>query len=297
MRYETLLYQADGPVATITLNRPDELNTIVPPMPDEFGVAVRMANQDDRVRVIVVRGAGRAFCAGYDFGRDWEAWDEYLTTGGEWDPGKDFVWGTARDHAPTQQWMSMWHSPKPTIAQVHGWCVGGGSDMALCADLVVASEDARIGAPYARMWGVFQSAMWVYRLGLAKAKELALTGEPLSGREAAEAGLINRAVPFDELEQTVAETARKLATSPPSQLSAQKWVVNQIYESMGMAAAQTLGPTLDGMMRNTPEARRWMELVEKEGVAAAIAERDGPWGDYSQASASDQPDPSNVIEP
>lgn len=297
MSYQTMLYETDGPIATITFNRPERLNTIVPPMPDEFGDAIRTANRDEDVRVIVVRGAGRAFCAGYDFGEGWEGWQEHLTTDGEWDPGKDFVWGTARDSAPTQRWMSMWHSPKPTIAQVHGWCVGGGSDLALCADLIIASEDARIGTPYARMWGVYQSAMWIYRLGLTRAKEHALTGAPLSGREAAEVGLINRAVPFAELEDTVRDFAERLATSPPSQLAAQKWVVNQIYESMGMSAAQTLGPVLDGMMRNTPEADRWMRLVGEEGVAAAIAQRDGPWGDYSQAPSTQKPDPSNVIEP
>lgn len=195
MSYETLLYHRDGPIATITFNRPEQLNTIVPPMPDEFGDAIVTANRDDEVRVIVVRGAGRAFCAGYDFGQSWERWEEQLDTDGAWDPGKDFVWGTARDSAPTQRWMSMWHSPKPTIAQVHGWCVGGGSDMALCADLVIASEDARIGTPYARMWGVYQSAMWIYRLGLTRAKEYALTGTPLSGREAADIGLITGPCP------------------------------------------------------------------------------------------------------
>jgi enoyl-CoA hydratase len=297
MSYETLLYHRDGPIATITFNRPEQLNTIVPPMPDEFGDAIVTANRDEAVRVIVVRGAGRAFCAGYDFGESWGRWEEQLNTQGAWDPGKDFVWGTARDSAPTQRWMSMWHSPKPTIAQVHGWCVGGGSDMALCADLVIASDDARIGTPYARMWGVYQSAMWIYRLGLTRAKEYALTGAPLSGKEAADIGLINRAVPFGRLEETVRELALRLATSPPSQLAAQKWVVNQVYESMGMHAAQTLGPVLDGMMRNTPEALRWMRLVEEQGVAAAIAERDGPWGDYSQAPPEDKPDPSHIIEP
>ena len=199
--YETILYSADGPVATITLNRPERLNTIVPPMPDEVEQAVAGATRDADVKVIVVRGAGRAFCAGYDFGGGFHHWDEGITTDGAWDPGKDFVAATAPQLAPTQKLMSVWRCPKPVIAQVHGWCVGGGSDFALCADLVIASEDAVIGTPYSRMWGCYLSGMWIYRLGLAKAKEHALTGRPLSGREAAEVELINEAVPFERLEQ------------------------------------------------------------------------------------------------
>ena len=181
MPYETLLYTVDGTVATITLNRPERLNTIVPPMPDEVQHAVEAAVADAAVKVIVLRGAGRSFCAGYDFAGGFHHWDEALTTDGAWDPGKDFVMATAPSASPTQKFMSVWRSPKPVIAQVHGWCVGGGSDFALCADLVIASEDARIGTPYARMWGAYLSGMWLYRLGLTRAKEFALTGRPLSG--------------------------------------------------------------------------------------------------------------------
>jgi len=273
------------------------LNTIVPPMPDEVEAAIGRAVADPAVRVIVVRGAGRAFCAGYDFGGGFHHWDEGLTTDGEWDPGKDFVGATAQALSPTQKLMSVWRAPKPVIAQVHGWCVGGGSDFALCADLVIASEDARIGTPYSRMWGAYLSGMWIYRLGLAKAKEHALTGRPLSGVEAAEVELINRAVPFERLEDEVRETALALARIPASQLAAMKLVVNHAYENMGLASTQTLGPILDGLMRNTPDAKRFIELAEREGVGAVVAERDGLFGDYSQAGPGDKPDPSNVIEP
>jgi len=183
------------------------------------------------------------------------------------------------------------------IAQVHGWCVGGGSDYALCCDLVIASEDARIGTPYSRMWGAYLSGMWIYRLGLTKAKEYALTGKALSGREAADIGLINQALPFAQLEATVAETAKKLATIPVSQLSAQKMMVNQAYEAMGLSAVQNLGPILDGLMRNTPEAREFIDVAEKEGVREAITRRDSPFGDYSAAPKDRQPNPNNVIVP
>jgi len=297
MEFETLLYSAEEGVATITLNRPDSLNTIVPPMPDEIEASVHRATRDPEVKVIVLRGAGRAFCAGFDFGEGFHHWDEGLTTDGSWDPGKDFVMTTAPSIGPVPKFMSMWRAPKPVIAQVHGWCVGGGSDMALCADLVIASEDARIGTPYSRVWGCYLSGMWLYRLGLAKAKEVALTGRALSGTEAAELELINRAVPFADLESTVREQAAQLASLPASQLAAMKLVVNQAYENMGLASTQYLGPILDGLMRNTPDAKRFVQTAEREGVAVALEGRDGPFGDYSQAPAEGKPDPGNVIEP
>lgn len=295
--YETILYSLDGSVARLTLNRPETLNAIVPPMPDEIEAAVAHATADARVKVIVVRGAGRAFCAGYDFAGGFRHWGEAIETDGHWDPGKDFAMATAPQLAPTQKLMSVWRTPKPVIAQIHGWCVGGGSDFALCADLVVASEDAVIGTPYSRIWGTYLSGMWIYRLGLARAKYHALTGRPLSGREAAEVELINRAVPFGELERTVAELADDLARIPSSQLAAMKLIVNQAFENMGLASTQTLGPILDGLMRNTPDALRFIEKAEREGVRAAVAERDGPFADYGQAPGGLRPDPNNVIVP
>ena len=295
--FQTLLYSVADRVATITLNRPDQLNTIVPPMPDELQDAVTAATRDGAVKVIVIRGAGRAFCAGYDFGEGFAQWDEYITTDGAWDPGKDFAFATAPALSPTQKFMSVWRSPKPVIAQVHGWCVGGGSDFALCADLVVASEDAVIGTPYSRMWGSYLSGMWLYRLGLAKAKEYALTGKPFTGTEAVAAGLINQAVPFAELERTVAALAADLAAIPASQLAAMKLIVNQAYENMGLASTQTLGPILDGLMRNTPDALDFIQRAERDGVRSMVAERDGRFGDYSQAPPERRPDPSHVIVP
>ena len=297
MSFQTLIYERRERVARITFNRPERLNTIVPPMPDELQEAVEQAVADEQVKVIVLRGAGRAFCAGFDFGDGFHHWDEMLTTDGRWDPGKDFIGATTASLGPVPKFMSLWRAPKPVIAQVHGWCVGGGSDMALCADLVIASEDARIGTPYSRAWGCYLSGMWLYRLGLTKAKEYALTGKPLSGLEAAEVGLINKAVPFAELEATVTHQAEQLAGLPPGQLAAMKLIVNQAYENMGLASTQLLGPILDGLMRNIPEGLEFVELAEREGVASAIEHRDGPFGDYSRAPRSEQPDPANVIDP
>ena len=294
-RYETLLYAVADSVATITLNRPARLNTIVPPMPDEIEAAVHRAVAAPDVKVIVLRGTGRAFCAGFDFADGFHHWDEHLMTDGKWDPGKDFIFATAPSLAPVPKFMSLWRSPKPVIAQVHGWCVGGGSDLALCADLVIASEDAQIGTPYSRMWGCYLSGMWLYRLGLTRAKQFALTGKPLSGAEAAEIGLINQAVPFERLEDAVRGAARELASIPLSQLAAMKLIVNQAFENMGLASTQALGPILDGLMRNTPDAEAFIEKAGREGVGAVVEARDRAFGDYSQAPRKRQPNPRNII--
>ena len=154
--------------------------------------------------------------------------------------------------------------------------------MALSCDLVIAAEDAQIGTPYSRVWGCYLTGMWVYRLGLAKAKEYALTGRPLTGREAADCELINRAVPLEDLESEAHTLATQLAQNPVSQLAAMKLVVNQAYENMGLRSTQVIGSLLDGAMRNTPEAKAFVDKAMSEGVPAAVAERDGPFEDYSQ---------------
>ena len=299
MSYETILYRAEAEsgIATITLNRPEQLNTIVPPMPDEIEDAVGAATRDEEVRVIVVRGAGRAFCAGYDFSGGGTGWDDPASDPADWDPGRDFAMVTQPQTGPTPKTMSLWTTLKPVIAQVHGWCVGGGSDMALCADLVIASEDAVIGTPYARMWGTYLSGMWIYRLGLTKVKDLALSGRALNGVEAVDIGLINAAVPFERLEETVAERAREVASLPPSQTAAMKLVVNHAFDNMGLTSIRTIGGILDGLMRHTPDAHRWLDTVREQGVRAAVSERDARFGDYSQAPAERRPNPDNVIEP
>src|ERR1700748_740315 len=151
--FQTLLYTTAGPVATVTLNRPDQLNTIVPPMPDEIEAAIGLAERDQSIKVIVLRGAGRAFSGGYDFGGGFQHWGEAMMTDGKWDPGKDFAMVSARETGPTQKFMAIWRASKPVIAQVHGWGVGGASDYALCADIIVASEDAVIGTACSRLGG------------------------------------------------------------------------------------------------------------------------------------------------
>jgi enoyl-CoA hydratase len=293
--FQTILYRTQAAIATITLNRPERLNTIVPPMPDEIEAAVDSAVRDPAVRVIVLRGAGRSFCAGFDFGGGFHHWDSWIKSDGKWDPGKDFIFSTAPNVGPVPKFMSLWRSPKPVIAQLHGWCVGGGSDMALCADYIIASDDCVIGTPYSRMWGCYLTGMWIYRLGLTRVKELSLTGRALSGRRAAEIQLINESVPFRDLAARVGAFAHNLCSIPLSQLAAMKLVVNQAVENMGLASTQLLGPILDGLMRNTPDAARFIDLARSD-MARALGERDGPWQDYSAGGDGERPDPAHVVD-
>lgn len=280
------LSKADG-IATITLNRPAKYNTLMPEVLQGLDVHLRDANLDEDVKVIVLEGAGDSFCGGFDFSNGLEHYGNIQEK--DYDPGLDVISVTGQHTSYLQTFMALWRGSKPTIAKVHGYCVGGGSEMALCADLVVASEDARFGTPYSRVWGAHLSGMWIYRLGLAKAKYYALTGEWVSGREAADMDLINFAVPLEELDMTVDELARKLTRIPLTQLATMKLVVNQTYDNMGLQSTQTLGPILDGIMRNTPEGRQFVRDAMAGGVKAAVTLRDGPFGDYSQGKPEDKP--------
>ena len=282
------LYTKSGAIATITLNRPEKYNTLRPSLLDDLDDALRQANRDNKVKVIILEGAGDAFCAGFDFSGGLDHFPESLTEG-NYDPGTDVDYVVNPYKSYMNQFMGLWRGLKPTIAKVHGYCMGGGSEMALCADLVVASDDARIGTPYSRVWGCHLSGMWVYRLGLAKAKYYALTGEWVSGKEAADIELINQSVPLEELDQAVQALAEKLAVIPLTQLMSMKLIVNQAYDNMGLQSTQTLGPILDGIMRNTPEGRDFVRVAKDQGVKAAVTMRDAPFNDYSQGPKDQQP--------
>jgi len=287
MPIESLTFETAGPIATITLNRPEKHNTIRADMTLALDEALRSANRDKEIKVIVLQGAGDSFCAGFDFSNGLEHAALFKEQG--YDPGLDFYSSANSLTGGIPIYMGLWRGLKPTIAKVHGWCLGGGSEMALCADLVVASDDARFGTPYSRLWGCHLTGMWIYRLGLAKAKYYALTGEWISGKEAAEIELINFSHPLEELDAHVAALAEKLARIPLTQLAAMKLIVNQAYDNMGLQSTQILGPILDGIMRNTPEGRAFVRKAATEGVKQAVAERDGPFGDYSQGRPEEQP--------
>ena len=285
--FENIRYEKVDAVATITLNRPEKYNTLRFELIEELDQALRDANRDHAVKVIVLEGAGDSFCGGFDFSNGLEHYESIQEEG--YDPGMDVLTVTDQYSSYINTFMGLWRGGKPTIAKVHGYCVGGGSELALCADLVVASEDARFGTPYSRVWGCHLTGMWVYRLGLAKAKYYALTGEWVSGAEAARIELINEAVPLEDLDASVADLANKLARIPLTQLISMKLIVNQAYENMGLRSTQTLGPVLDGIMRNTPEGRDFVRVARDQGVKQAVIDRDGPFGDYSQGPADEVP--------
>ncbi|MEM7587562.1 MAG: crotonase/enoyl-CoA hydratase family protein [Acidobacteriota bacterium] len=287
MSEDVVLYRTDSGIATLTLNRPAKANTLRMEVIQGIDDALGQANADPNVRVIVLQGAGDNFCGGFDFSGGLEHYDGI--TEADYDPGVDVQFVTDRYQSYVPKFMGLWRGAKPTIAKVHGYCVGGGSELALCADLVVASDCARFGTPYARVWGCHLTGMWVYRLGLAKAKYYALTGEWVSGEEAARIELINFSYPLEELDAEVRALAEKLTKIPTTQLVAMKLIVNQAYDNMGLQGTQTLGPILDGIMRNTPEGRDFVRVAESQGVREVVTRRDGPFGDYSQAPASEQP--------
>jgi len=279
MTFETLLYSAANNIARITLNRPERLNAINATLTDDLRRAVAAANDDAAVRVIILSGAGRAFCAGYDL--DWGTKAEDATQramAGNWDPVRDYL-GMSRN---VRAFMSLWESPKPVIAQVHGWCVGGGTDMALCSDLIYMAEDAQIGYPPARIWGEPTTVMWIYRLGLETAKRLMLTGQSLTGADAVRLGLASASAPADDLPALVDDVAHKLATTPLNQLVMSKLLVNQAYENMGLRTTQMLGTFFDGIARHTPEGIAWRDEAMKRGFRDAVRRRDAPWADYGE---------------
>jgi enoyl-CoA hydratase len=271
MRYSSLKYAVAGRIARITLNRPARLNAIDDKMPREIRRAVEAANDDERVHVIVLAGAGRAFCAGYDLKKFAEG-----DSGNRWNQG--MPWDPMRDYrgmkANTDAFFSLWRSYKPVICKVHGYAVAGGSDIALCADIVIMEDKARIGYMPARVWGCPTTAMWVYRLGAEKAKRMLLTGDTVDGTTAEKMGLVYQAVPRNVLDRTVDALARRMAGVPKNQLMMQKLMINQAYENMGLAGTQMMATLFDGITRHTPEGAWFKNYAVQHGFHAAVKWRD-----------------------
>jgi enoyl-CoA hydratase len=271
---ELVLYETDDRVATLTLNRPERMNAITPELVDAFDAAMKRAQDDPTARVIRLRGAGRSFCAGYDI--DWGA-DLMGKEPGPWDPIRDYQVMSSY----VESYMSLWRSPMPVIVQVHGFCVGGGTDFALCSDLIVCAEDCRIGYPPARVWGSPTTSMWIYRIGLERSKRLLLTGDAVNGRTAVEWGLASETVPEPELDAFALALAKRVANLPANQLHMMKLLVNQAFEQMGLHTTQLIGTLLDGSARHTPEGMEFTRAA-MEDLRRTIAERDAPFGDYGQ---------------
>jgi enoyl-CoA hydratase len=268
---DTVRYESAARIATITLNRPERLNAINSALPRELRAAVERADRDSEVHVIVLQGAGKGFCGGYDL-------KEYAETPGEMAGNQDMPWDPTLDYAMmsrnTEDFMSLWRASKPTICKIHGAAAAGGSDIALCCDIILMAEDARIGYPPARVWGIPTTMMWVYRLGIENAKRMLFTGDLVSGSEAAEMGLVHQAVPADQLDAAVESLCERIKGVPRNQLMMSKMVVNQAYEAMGLANTQRFANFFDGVARHSPEGLWFRQRAVDVGFKQAVSERD-----------------------
>src|SRR5881628_2019093 len=226
----TLRTETDAGVRSIVLCRAAEYNTITPALRDELGAAIDEADADPAVRVILLRAEGPAFCAGYRLDWSTEAQAEETKRGRVWDSVADLRMISRF----VDTYMKLWYAAKPAIAAVQGWCIGGGTDLVLCADMVVAGEGAVFGYPPSRVWGTPTTAMWVYRMGLERAKRYLLTGDEIPAREAARIGLILETVPDAELEAHATALAQRMARVPTNQLVMLKLLCNQTAEHMGV---------------------------------------------------------------
>ncbi|HZN88499.1 MAG TPA: crotonase/enoyl-CoA hydratase family protein [Thermoleophilaceae bacterium] len=270
---KTLLYEVDGRVARITLNRPERGNGITLDMPRELADCVERANLDPAVHAIALAGAGKGFCGGYDLVESAERELPNHDPSEPWDPVLDWQMMSRN----LRGFMSLFHSDKPVLCKVHGFCVAGGSDMALCADLLVIAEDARIGYPPARVWGVPTSALWAARVGEQRAKRLLFTGDLIDGRTALDWGLAIEAPPAAELDERFEALLERVALTPVNQLVMMKLLLNQALYPQGLHATQALGVFFDGIARHTPEGYEFARRAAEQGWQAAVRERDEPY--------------------
>ena len=297
---KTLVYERTGRVARITLNRPHRGNGITLGMPVELAACVERANLDPEVHVIALAGNGTGFCGGYDLVESAEALLDRQSLpdrpdgspldprvqmhnhmpGEAWDPTVDYAMMSRN----VRGFMSLFHSDKPVVCKVHGFCVAGGTDMALCSDLLVIADDAKIGYPPARVWGVPTTAVWVHRVGLEKAKRLLFTGDCLSGKEAVAWGLAIESAPPAELDERFELLLARIARMPKNQLIMMKLLLNQSVQAQGLAATQILGTVFDGIARHTPEGYAFQQRAMAAGFKQAVRERDDPFGDFGKST-------------
>lgn len=287
-------YEVDDRVARITLNRPERGNGITPKLLKELATCVERADLDPAVHVMLLSGNGTGFCGGYDLVDSAEGQgavnDEDAPAGSPVDPmviaanhDPGGTWDAMTDFAMMRRnvrvFMSLFEADKPVVCKVHGFCVAGGTDMALCSDLLIAADDAKIGYPPARVWGSPTTALWAHRVGAARAKRLLFTGDSISGSEALEWGLAIEAPPADQLDERTEVLVRRIARMPVNQLQMMKLLVNQTVDAQGLRGAQVLGTVFDGITRHTAEGYAFQQKAASDGFRAAVAERDEPFGD------------------
>ncbi len=289
MSEPVVLYEERGSVAIITLNRPEKMNTLTEDVVQGVADSIDRATASRPVRSIVLRGAGRTLTGGYDLnpgrGADMEkGWGSpYDAPGpkpreGAWDPVRDlqFMGNNVR------RFMKIWECPKPVLGQIHGWAIGGATDLILCCDLLYMADDAFIGYAPSRIFGTPTTMMWVYRLGLEHTKQFLLSGDAIDAATAYRIGLVSHVCPADEIEDRIEAHARRLENIPANQLALNKLLINQAYENMGLRTTQLLGTLFDGMTRHTEEAYQWVERFSTDGFREVIRDRDAPFGDYGE---------------
>ncbi|MEO6699229.1 MAG: crotonase/enoyl-CoA hydratase family protein [Paraperlucidibaca sp.] len=297
---KTMTYVVDGRIARITLNRPTRGNGITMDMPRELTDCVERANLNPEVHVIALSGNGTGFCGGYDLVDSAEKMMMDKTNGtypegSPLDPKvqiknhiPDTTWDPMVDYAMMSRnmkgFMSLFHSEKPVVCKVHGFCVAGGTDMALCSDLLVIADDAKIGYPPARVWGSPTTSMWFHRLGLEKSKRLLFTGDCLSGKEAQEWGLAIESAPADKLDERFEILLGRIARMPINQLIMMKLLLNQSVMQQGLQTTQMLGTVFDGITRHTAEGFAFQQSAMQNGFKEAVRERDEPFGDFGMSS-------------
>ncbi len=295
-------YEVSGAVARITLDRPERGNGITARLIAELVACVERADLDPDVHVMLLSGSGPGFCGGYDLVESAEgmgaragAEAPNATPGSPLDPAV-----VAANHDPRGTWdpmvdyammarnvrgfMSLFHAGKPVVCMVHGFCVAGGTDMALCSDLLVIAEDAKIGYPPARVWGSPTTALWAHRVGAQRAKRLLFTGDSLSGREAVEWGLAIEAPPAERLVERTEVLLERIARVPVNQLMMMKLLVNQTLYAQGLHATQVLGTLFDGITRHTEEGYAFQQRAAEAGFREAVRERDEPFGDIGRST-------------
>ncbi len=296
---ETLTYEVTGRVGRITLNRPERGNGITARLIQELSDCVERANLDPAVHVIALAGNGKGFCGGYDLVASAEKLTDEVESsesdssgspldpavtaanhdpGGVWDPMVDYAMMSRN----VRGFMSLFFSDKPVVCKVHGFCVAGGTDMALCSDLLVIEDKAKIGYPPARVWGSPTTALWAHRIGIQRAKRLLFTGDCLSGTEAVEWNLAIEAAPADELDERFEILLERIARVPVNQLMMMKLLVNQTVQ--GLSPTQILGTVFDGITRHTSEGYAFQQRAAEAGFKQAVRERDEPFGDFGAST-------------
>jgi enoyl-CoA hydratase len=291
---KTLTYEVTGPIARITLNRPERGNSITLEMPAELAACVERANLDPNVHAIALAGNGEGFCGGYDLVVTAEqrfGLEEGLSS---WPTGSpmdlnvqlanhdpDATWDPMVDYAMMSRnvrgFMSLFYSDKPVICKIHGFCVAGGTDMALCSDLLIIEDRASIGYPPARVWGVPTTVLWAYRVGVEKAKRLLFTGDCISGKEAVEWGLATEAPAAEKLDERFERLLQRVARLPINQLVMMKLLINQTLLAQGLNTAQVLATVFDGVARHTEEGYEFQKRAAEVGFKQAVRERDEPF--------------------